>query len=86
MISHTFLRSMKRILYSVPLSGSTEVWCLAIRRLTTAFLMMLWQAGTLESWLSSEEPVTGKAASVGSRSSQGTLYTPSNSSSKVDAL
>ena len=41
---------------------------------------------SLNSQLSSEEPVTGKAASVGSRSSQGTLYTPSNSSLKVDAL
>ena len=53
-----------------PVSGSTEVWCFAIRRLTTAFLMMLWQAGTLDSWLFSEEPVTGKAASAGSSSSQ----------------
>ena len=86
MISHTFLRSIKRILYSVPLSGSTEVWCLAIRRLTTAFLMMLWQAGTLVSWLFREEPVTGKAASAGRNSSHGMEYTPSNSSSKVVAL
>jgi len=47
--------------------------------------MMLWQAGTLVSWLFREEPVTGKAASAGSSSSQGMLYTPSNSSSKVEA-
>ena len=85
MISQTFLRSMKRILYSAPVSGRTEVWCLVISRLTTAFLMMLWQAGTLVSWLFRDEPVTGKAASAGSSSSQGMAYTPSNSSSKVEA-
>ena len=38
-----------------------------------AFLTMLWQAGTLDSWLFSEEPVTGKAASAGSSSSQAML-------------
>jgi len=47
---------------------------------------MLWQAGTLDSWLFSEEPVTGKAASAGSSSSHGISYTPSNRSSKVAAL
>ena len=51
-----------------------------------AFLMMLWQAGTLDSWLSKDEPVTGNAASAGSSSSQGMAYTPSKRSSKVTAL
>ena len=37
------------------------------------------------SWLFRDEPVTGKAASAGSSSSQGMAYTPSNSSSKVEA-
>ena len=85
MISQTFFRSMKRILYSAPVSGRTEVWCLVISRLTTAFLMMLWHAGTLVSWLFRDEPVTGKAASAGRNSSHGIAYTPSNSSSKVEA-
>ena len=35
-----------------------------------AFFTMLWQAGTLESWLDRLEPLTGKAASAGSSSSQ----------------
>ena len=86
MISHTFLRSIKRTLYSTPLSGSTVVRWPFIRRLTTAFLMTLWQAGMLVSWLFREEPVTGKAASAGRNSSHGIEYTPSNSSSKVVAL
>ena len=86
MISQTFLRSMKRILYSAPVSGRLVVRWPFIRRLTTAFLMMLWQAGTLDSWLFSEEPVTGKAASAGSSSSQWMEKTPSNSSSKVVAV
>ena len=85
MISHRSFRSMKRIRYSTPDSGSVEVWWPCIRRLTTAFLMMLWQAGTLESLLFSEEPVTGNAASAGSSSSHGMEYTPSNSSSKLVA-
>ena len=44
---------------------------------------MLWQAGTLDRVLDRLDPFTGKAASAGSSSSQGTENTPSNSSSKV---
>ena len=44
-----------------------------IRRLTVAFLTMLWQAGTLDSWLDRLEPLTGNAALAGSRSSHAML-------------
>ena len=49
MTSTTFLRMANRILYSAPVSGSVAVLCPACKRLTTAFLTMLWQAGTLDS-------------------------------------
>ena len=47
---------------------------------------MLWQAGTLDRVLDRLEPLTGNWALAGISSSQGTLYTPSNSSSKVVAV
>ena len=71
MISHRSFRSRNCTRYSLPVSGSTEVRCPRISRLTMAFLMMLWQAGTLDSLLFRDEPLTGNAASAGSSSSQG---------------
>ena len=41
--------------------------------LDDGFLTMLWQAGTLESWLDRLEPLTGKAALAGSSSSHAIL-------------
>ena len=41
--------------------------------LDNSLFTMLWQAGTLESWLDRLEPLTGKAASAGSSSSQAML-------------
>ena len=42
-----------------------------LQPLNDCFLTMLWQAGTLESWLDRLEPLTGNWASTGISSSHG---------------
>ena len=78
-------RIEKRILYSAPVSGNFSSLYRVFSRSTTAFLMMRWQSGTENRAESRLYPVTGKAASRGSQSSQGRALTPSNSASKLRA-
>ena len=70
---------------SGPLSSSQGSIYFSESLVTTAFLIIFWQSGTLISFELRHLPFTGKASLTPIKSSQATDLTPSNSSSKLTA-